>query len=43
MENETLVAIPVSCLLMNFTGYAFYTTFGQPSRELRDPFKEHED
>jgi PsbN protein len=43
METATLVAIPISCLLVSFTGYALYTTFGQPSRELRDPFEEHED
>ena len=43
METATLVAIPISCLLVSFTGYALYTAFGQPSRELRDPFEEHED
>nr|AND48140.1 N protein of photosystem II [Flatbergium novo-caledoniae] len=43
MEPATLVAIPISCLLVSFTGYALYTAFGQPSRELRDPFEEHED
>nr|AAQ03797.1 photosystem II N protein [Pyrrhobryum latifolium] len=43
METATLVAIFISCSLMSFTGYAPYTAFGQPSKELRDPFEEHED
>jgi PsbN protein len=43
MEIATLVIIPISCLLVNFIGYAFYTTFGQPSRKLRDLFEEPED
>lgn len=43
METATLVAIFTSCLLVSFTGYALYTASGQPSRELRDPFEEHED
>nr|AAM88446.1 PsbN [Hollia myrmecoa] len=43
METATLIAIFISCSLMSFTGYAPYTAFGQPSKELRDPFEEHED
>lgn len=43
METATLVAIFISCSLVSFTGYALYTAFGQPSKELRDPFEEHED
>jgi len=43
METATLVVIFISCLLISFTGYALYTAFGQPSKELRDPFEEHED
>lgn len=43
METATLVALFVSCLLISFTGYALYTAFGQPSKDLRDPFEEHED
>jgi PsbN protein len=42
METSTLIVIPICCLLMSFTGYALYTTFGQPYRELMDPFEEHE-
>jgi PsbN protein len=43
MEPATLVAIFLSCLLVSFTAYSLYTAFGQPSKQLRDPFKEHED
>nr|YP_009668676.1 photosystem II protein N [Adenia mannii]YP_010550745.1 photosystem II protein N [Sonerila obliqua]QCW93462.1 photosystem II protein N [Adenia mannii]UTM92890.1 photosystem II protein N [Sonerila obliqua] len=43
METATLVAISISGLLVSFTGYALYTSFGQPSQQLRDPFEEHGD
>jgi PsbN protein len=43
METVTLVTISISCLLVRFTGYGLYTTFGQPSEQLRDPFEDHED
>ena len=31
------------CLLVSITGYAVYVGFGPPSKQLRDPFEEHED
>ena len=31
------------CLLISVTGYSIYIGFGPPSKELRDPFDEHED
>jgi PsbN protein len=31
------------CLLISATGYSLYVGFGPPSRDLRDPFEEHED
>jgi len=31
------------CLLISVTGYSIYMGFGPPSKELRDPFEEHED
>lgn len=43
METAVFVTIFLSCLLVSFTGYALYTAFGEPSKELRDPFEEHED
>jgi len=42
MEIVTLVAIPISCLVVRFTSYTFYIMFGQPSRKLKDPFKADE-
>nr|YP_010933260.1 N protein of photosystem II [Streptofilum capillatum]WKT08585.1 N protein of photosystem II [Streptofilum capillatum]WKT08684.1 N protein of photosystem II [Streptofilum sp. BC4-VF8pt]WKT08783.1 N protein of photosystem II [Streptofilum sp. ZNP2-VF4pt] len=43
METATLFSIFISCLLLSITGYSLYTAFGQPSKDLRDPFEEHED
>ena len=43
METATLVAIFISGLLVSFTGYALYTSFGQPPQHLGDPFEEHGD
>ena len=31
------------CLLLSITGYSIYVGFGPPSKQLRDPFEEHED
>lgn len=42
-ETATSIAISISCSLVSFTGYALYTASGQPAKELRDPFEEHED
>jgi len=33
----------IGSLLLSITGYTIYVGFGPPSRELRDPFEEHED
>nr|NP_050879.1 photosystem II protein N [Nephroselmis olivacea]Q9TKW6.1 RecName: Full=Protein PsbN [Nephroselmis olivacea]AAD54850.1 N protein of photosystem II [Nephroselmis olivacea] len=44
METPALVAtVFVSCLVLSITGYSLYIGFGPPSKELRDPFDEHED
>lgn len=44
METPAFVAtIFVWCLLLSITGYSLYIGFGPPSKELRDPFDEHED
>jgi PsbN protein len=29
--------------LISVTGYSIYIGFGPPSKDLRDPFEEHED
>jgi PsbN protein len=31
------------CVLISVTGYSIYIGFGPPSKDLRDPFEEHED
>nr|YP_009538354.1 N protein of photosystem II [Capsosiphon fulvescens]AWX64043.1 N protein of photosystem II [Capsosiphon fulvescens]AYV89960.1 N protein of photosystem II [Capsosiphon fulvescens] len=36
-------AIFVWCLLISITGYSLYVGFGPGSKDLRDPFEEHED
>jgi PsbN protein len=39
----TLIVIFVSSLLLGITAYSVYTAFGPASKNLRDPFEEHED
>ena len=36
-------AVFLWCLLISVTVYSIYMGFGPPSKELRDPFEEHED
>ena len=43
METATIIAIFVSSLLLGITAYSIYTAFGPTSKNLRDPFEEHED
>jgi PsbN protein len=43
MESATILSIFIACLLFSITGYSVYTSFGPVSKELRDPFEEHED
>jgi len=43
METATILSIFISGLLLGITGYSVYTAFGPVSKELRDPFEEHED
>nr|YP_009057766.1 N protein of photosystem II [Picocystis salinarum]AID67625.1 N protein of photosystem II [Picocystis salinarum] len=44
METPALViAIFLACLVVSITGYSLYVGFGPPSKDLRDPFEEHED
>nr|YP_010171034.1 photosystem II protein N [Chondria tumulosa]QSD57175.1 photosystem II protein N [Chondria tumulosa] len=43
METATVLSIFISSLLLGVTGYSIYTSFGPVSRELRDPFEEHEE
>ena len=43
METATILVIFVSSLLLGITTYSIYTAFGPASKNLRDPFEEHED
>lgn len=36
-------AIFIGCTLISMTLYSIYTGFGPSSKNLRDPFEEHED
>lgn len=43
METATIIVIFVSSLLVGITAYSIFTAFGPTSKNLRDPFEEHED
>jgi len=43
METATILIIFVSSLLLGITSYSIFTAFGPASKNLRDPFEEHED
>ena len=43
METATIIVIFVSSLLLGITAYSIYIAFGPTSKNLRDPFEEHED
>ncbi|WP_071515842.1 photosystem II reaction center protein PsbN [Geitlerinema sp. PCC 9228] len=43
MDSTTAILISISGLLVLLTGVAIYTAFGPPSKDLADPFEEHED
>jgi len=42
MERITLIIIFIFCLHVSFTKYVLYTDFGWSSKQLIDPFEEHE-
>nr|QHO64105.1 photosystem II protein N [Lympha mucosa] len=43
MEIATVLNIFILSLLLGVTGYSIYTSFGPSSKDLRDPFEEHEE
>jgi PsbN protein len=43
MEPAAVLSISVCVLLIAVTGASIYTSFGPPSKELSDPFEDHED
>jgi PsbN protein len=43
METAFILSIFIVGILLGVTGYSLYTSFGPASKNLRDPFEEHED
>nr|YP_009051043.1 photosystem II protein N [Galdieria sulphuraria]ADD54634.1 photosystem II N protein [Galdieria sulphuraria]AIG92488.1 photosystem II protein N [Galdieria sulphuraria] len=43
METATTFSIFICSLLVGITLYSVYVSFGPQSKELKDPFEEHED
>ncbi len=43
MEPAIALNISIATLVVVITAYAVYTAFGPPSKELSDPFEDHED
>jgi PsbN protein len=43
MDSATVLIISVGSLLVAFTVFAVYTAFGPPSKQLSDPYEDHED
>jgi PsbN protein len=43
MEPAIVLIISVGAIVIGITGYGIYTAFGPPSKELADPFEDHED
>jgi PsbN protein len=43
MESSTVLIISVGAIIIAITALSIYTSFGPPSKELSDPFEDHED
>nr|YP_009296517.1 photosystem II protein N [Thorea hispida]AOM65452.1 photosystem II protein N [Thorea hispida]ARX95821.1 photosystem II reaction center protein N [Thorea hispida] len=43
MDIAIVLSVFISSLLLGITCYSIYTAFGPLSKELRDPFEEHEE
>ncbi|MBD2039722.1 photosystem II reaction center protein PsbN [Microcoleus sp. FACHB-672] len=43
MEPATVLSISICAVLVAITGFSIYTAFGPPSKDLADPFEDHED
>lgn len=43
MEPAIVLSISFGAALVAITGIAIYTAFGPPSKQLDDPFEDHED
>ncbi len=43
LDSATVLIVSVAVIVFAFTGYAVYTAFGPPGKQLSDPFEDHED
>ncbi len=43
LDSATVLIVSVAVIVFGFTGYTVYTAFGPPSKQLSDPFEDHED
>jgi PsbN protein len=43
MEPATVLIISVAVAVISITGWGIYISFGPPSKELGDPYEDHED
>jgi PsbN protein len=43
MEPATVLIITLAVTCVGITALAIYTSFGPPSKELADPFDDHDD
>ncbi|AFY33593.1 photosystem II reaction center protein PsbN [Calothrix sp. PCC 7507] len=43
MEPAIVLSISVCAVVIAITGWSIYISFGPPSKQLADPFDDHED
>jgi PsbN protein len=43
MEPAIVLSISMAAVVVAITGISIYTSFGPPSKQLNDPFDDHED
>jgi PsbN protein len=43
MESASILSISICAALIAITGFGVYISFGPPSKELKDPFDDHDD
>ncbi|MGB3788734.1 MAG: photosystem II reaction center protein PsbN [Phormidesmis sp.] len=43
LDSATVLIVSVGTIVFAFTAFAVYTAFGPPSKQLGDPFEDHED
>lgn len=43
MEPAIVLTISVAIAVIAITGWGIYISFGPPSKELADPYEDHED